>query len=389
MLKFLATFTTMLLLVVSTAAAGPVPEKTETVIVTGVGITADAARQNAVRNAVEQVVGTYIKSETAVSNSALIKDEILSHSGGYAKETKVLSANKTEDGLVSVQLQATIISTKLVRKLNELNIATKTVDDGLFAKALSKLDTDRSKNEESVAGKALLDDVVKKFPSQAYRISIGEVSVESVSDATKTATVRIPLKITWDHDFVGELMQTMKQTSKFSSDFEDLIAVNKRFRQEPSNDQFEQLYCFTEKSALADLTPEYCGVVSSPSSASDRSSSIYQFMKLTRGGHNVPVKVRLTYKAADGRKLKVTYNELKSDNYKQQGLDKVRLKKIGSTSSLTFTPPSGNVPNAIAGPYAEMILVDGEYNMNVEDNLPMAQLQKVKSIEAIMEQLKD
>lgn len=92
------------------------PEKMAKVIATGVGIDLDKAKQNAIRNAVEQVIGTYVSSDTLVQNNQVIKDQILSYSGGYVKETKVLSEEKTDDGLFTTKIEALVISTKIRKK---------------------------------------------------------------------------------------------------------------------------------------------------------------------------------------------------------------------------------------------------------------------------------
>ena len=94
------------------------PEKIEKVVVSGIGIDMDKAKQNAIRNAVEQVIGSYVSSDTIVQNSAILKDEVLSYSGGYVKDMKILSHEKNDDGLYSVKIEANVISTKLKRKLN-------------------------------------------------------------------------------------------------------------------------------------------------------------------------------------------------------------------------------------------------------------------------------
>jgi len=78
----------LLLLTVATAYAEEA-EKTEKVVVSGFGLNPEKAKENAIRNAVEQVIGTYVASESIVKNSQLLKDEILSYSCGYLKETKI------------------------------------------------------------------------------------------------------------------------------------------------------------------------------------------------------------------------------------------------------------------------------------------------------------
>ena len=50
----------------------------ETVVVIGSGTNREAAINDAKRNAVEKVVGSYISSTTVVNNSYVLKDEIYS-----------------------------------------------------------------------------------------------------------------------------------------------------------------------------------------------------------------------------------------------------------------------------------------------------------------------
>ncbi|MCE5227848.1 MAG: hypothetical protein LLG05_18570 [Porphyromonadaceae bacterium] len=82
------------------------PERIEKVIVSGIGIDMDKAKLNAIRNAVEQAIGSYISSDTIVQNSAVLKDEVLSYSGGYVKDMKILSQEKNDDSLYSVKIEA-------------------------------------------------------------------------------------------------------------------------------------------------------------------------------------------------------------------------------------------------------------------------------------------
>ena len=124
------------------------PDRIDKVVVTGVGVDADKARQNAIRNAVEQVIGTYVSSDTMVQNSQLLKDEILSYSGGYVKESRVISQEKGDDGLFSIKLEAQVVATKLKRKIQSLNIALKKVEgESLFAEAFSKMEEKKSGGE--------------------------------------------------------------------------------------------------------------------------------------------------------------------------------------------------------------------------------------------------
>lgn len=177
-----------------------VPEK---VIVSGVGEDQVSAHKNALRNAVEQVVGTYIKSDTIVQNSALINDEILTHSAGFVQSSKILSVNKNNDS-IEVKIEAYVVTTKLVSKIKELNIAMRDVDgDSLFGEAITRYASTKSGGE-------LLNSVLSKFPQSAYIIKIGKPQIESVDNANR-AIIRLRLSVSFDSNFIVELETALKQ----------------------------------------------------------------------------------------------------------------------------------------------------------------------------------
>ena len=62
--------------------------------VTGVGEDADSALRDAKRSAVEQVVGTYISSETLVSQASVVQDEIYAKAVGFVTDVKVLDEGR-------------------------------------------------------------------------------------------------------------------------------------------------------------------------------------------------------------------------------------------------------------------------------------------------------
>ena len=64
------------------------------VVVTGVGEDADSALRDAKRSAVEQVVGTYISSETLVSQASVVQDEIYAKAIGFVTDVKVLDEGR-------------------------------------------------------------------------------------------------------------------------------------------------------------------------------------------------------------------------------------------------------------------------------------------------------
>src|SRR5574341_357740 len=114
------------------AAQQATPPATE-ITVTGVGTilnndvaaARDQALDDAMRNAVEQGLGTYIKSETLVQNFQLVDDRILSWSAGYVKKYDILSEGKKTD-VYEVQIRALV------------NLADLRADDGALAALIER-----------------------------------------------------------------------------------------------------------------------------------------------------------------------------------------------------------------------------------------------------------
>ena len=101
MKKFFATF--MLLLAINFSVAA------QEVTVEGVGITRDEAVANAERVAVEQIVGTFIDSQTLVENAMVKLDEIYTHAQGYVSNVKILG-EKQSNGLYRITAKINVAS---------------------------------------------------------------------------------------------------------------------------------------------------------------------------------------------------------------------------------------------------------------------------------------
>ena len=68
------------------------------VVVKGFGPDKNAALRDASRNAVEQVVGTYVDSKTLVSKNVVALDEIYAKSQGFVRNVTVLETKQTASG---------------------------------------------------------------------------------------------------------------------------------------------------------------------------------------------------------------------------------------------------------------------------------------------------
>lgn len=99
----------------------------ETVIAKGIGETYEAAKKDAIRNAVEQVVGVYLKSQTQTTNMQLDYDKISTTTDGLVQSFKEVDALKKSDGW-EVVLRVTV-NPKALNPDNIKDVAKDTMQD--------------------------------------------------------------------------------------------------------------------------------------------------------------------------------------------------------------------------------------------------------------------
>src|SRR5574344_320641 len=83
------------------------------IIVTGTGATKEEATKNAFRDAVTQVYGAYVSSNTSILHDNVTKDEIVSIASGNIEGYKELSVSAVPGGKVYVTLDVKVNSQKL------------------------------------------------------------------------------------------------------------------------------------------------------------------------------------------------------------------------------------------------------------------------------------
>ncbi len=74
----------------------------------GTGADLDAAVKSAQKNAIEQAIGVYIRSESQVKNYMSENDEVISSSQGYIRTYEVIESNEGENGMWTVKISASV-----------------------------------------------------------------------------------------------------------------------------------------------------------------------------------------------------------------------------------------------------------------------------------------
>jgi hypothetical protein len=79
-----------------------------TLTTSGTGKTIEEAKNNALRSAIEQAFGAFISSKTEILNDEIVKDEIVSLSGGSILNYEIITETNISSGLYSTSLKATV-----------------------------------------------------------------------------------------------------------------------------------------------------------------------------------------------------------------------------------------------------------------------------------------
>jgi hypothetical protein len=180
----------------ATAAHGADGEETITVIATGVGLDPAKARTNAVRNAVEQAVGSCVDAGAIVRTNRRLQDEILKVSGDFIADTRLLAQETGDDGLASVKL--------------ETRIATARLKSGLAALGLDPHCTSPAaaspRGDEAGA-------LLARFLQGGYSFAIAKPERGTKDPATGRFQATIPITVTWDGHYLAELRNLLAKTA--------------------------------------------------------------------------------------------------------------------------------------------------------------------------------
>ena len=366
------------------------PEKTMKVIVTGIGSDTVAARLNAIRNAVEQVIGVYVSADTLVTNHALLKDEILSYSGGYVRDSRIVSEEHGRDGLVAVTIEADVVASKLKRKLGFLNIAVRNVEgEKLFDEAYGRL-------EEKRSGAALLEKIISKYPQAAYNFEVGAPQIKSVDQASGKATMNISLNLRWDQSFLDELRSVMEQVARQELKMVDILS----FSQGVNNKYLRNgaVVCFSSQSRIRAGMAENCMILENQDlDFLSRNGDKNQKQKVThtdrrRSLINLPaladaMSLMLTFKDRAGNEvhsISYAFKRQDSDSCDKQGIAYERGNSRSSTLRFVLSGEGFKPPNILWRDLRNrrlLIVTDGVFNIDLPVRMDAKVLKEVQTIE--------
>lgn len=176
----------------SAPPADPPPAKPAVieVMADGLGPSVDAARKDACRAAVAQVVGLLVVASDQVKNEKLIDSKVLTYSDGFVESFDPVGQPETSDGTVHVKLKVRVRRGKLTKVLSDNAIPVKEVDlKGVQAQS-ETLETQAQTASE------IMKELFHGFPASVLKVET--LKAVRVSGDSEESIIEIPVRVQVD-----------------------------------------------------------------------------------------------------------------------------------------------------------------------------------------------
>jgi hypothetical protein len=170
-----------------------------TVTVTGTGITIDAARTDAVRQALQQTIVQLVVVERAIRNDRLVRDSVISTMNGYVEEFHEKSVRK-EDSEFLIDADVTISASRIENFIGVASGGSASLNgSSLLAEA----------NREAAQRKArgeIFDRLLRGFPSELLDVRVTAIK----PDDANPNSFAIDLEYGFKKEFKKALLDTLR-----------------------------------------------------------------------------------------------------------------------------------------------------------------------------------
>ena len=192
-----------------------ITKKESTFLAEGTGRTPEEALLAAYRNAIYQVVGAVVDSETLVKNDALIEEKILTYSNGFVEGHKEVSKSN-KNGVHSIKILAEVKVTGVREKINTSKISLvsfdgKSVSDKIISEMESKAASDAQIVKNTKDGIVLIVKKLNNFNRDLLKIEtvIDQKNIEVID---KEANLKCDISFELDKQLYAQLRSDLKTT---------------------------------------------------------------------------------------------------------------------------------------------------------------------------------
>ena len=202
-------------------------DKTVTLTVSAQGQTISEAKQNALRDAIEQAFGTFISSNTEILNDELVKDEIVSVSNGNIQDYEVISEIELPDGDYATTLKATVSVTKLTSFVESKGVSVE-FKGSLFAFNVNQQILNEKNETKAIEG---MVKILKNIADRSFDFTIKPSDPFSLNSSNENWRIPLEIKIRTNKNillFKGFLYETLKGISLSKSEVNNYISLGKK-----------------------------------------------------------------------------------------------------------------------------------------------------------------
>jgi len=158
------------------------------------------AREQALRLAVNQAVGSLLLSHTEIKNGDVVRRDIINYSSGHIHDFKILDRSY-RDGGVLIRADVWVRKSRIAdRLLNESRAAGK-IEGGRISTQIETFHAERQGADRVLAA------VLTDYPQRAYDITVGNTRV---SVHNRVTYLEVPVSIRWNQQFVNSLAEAIQ-----------------------------------------------------------------------------------------------------------------------------------------------------------------------------------
>jgi hypothetical protein len=170
------------------------------------GDTAEAARQEGFRLAIEQAVGTLILSETESQNLRLRRNDIVTYASGYVDRFEIVQRSQS-GSQVRMRMKVWVAHSAIAGRLLHQQAAPREISGNTIAVQI------QSFQQQQQSGDRLLDNVLQDFPVRAFDVGMEPARV--ALDANRQGNLQIPFVVTWSKTYLKAMEETLRNINQY------------------------------------------------------------------------------------------------------------------------------------------------------------------------------
>ena len=168
-----------------------------------------SAVKQALNEACHVTFGSTVASELESNNGQLTRDQVISYSGCYVKDYKILSREREPNGELTLVVQANVSGNKLSNRLLGESSYDKPFDGQQHASRIQTYQQNMSESDR------LVDAVLLDFPKRAYDVKVAKIQTKVKPN--RTGFVQVDYLINVNADYKSSLKSLFDVVAKVPS----------------------------------------------------------------------------------------------------------------------------------------------------------------------------